>query len=162
MNYWLTIHWPLYRDEKHDETEEYPEWKSWVFLADGYQHLGESLQVGDHVLIYETASAPGKKCKGQFISALPGRKAIIAHVRVDSPLRPDANAGTDKYEDGRQICWEFRAKTKLVQPLQVDLANIRKVMGYKDRYGLRIRGGLRKINKTKFKALVASQPLATR
>ncbi|MBI4288137.1 MAG: AbrB/MazE/SpoVT family DNA-binding domain-containing protein [Chloroflexi bacterium] len=62
-----TVHWPLYCDEKQDETDEDPIWKNFVFLAEGYQHLGENLMVGDLVLVYETASAPRKK-SGDILS----------------------------------------------------------------------------------------------
>lgn len=151
MNYWITSHWPPRKDHPQEETAE---WWYWVFLADGYQHLGKDLQLGDQVFIYETESAPKLIEREKLIDYEIGRKGIIALTTVTSKMIEDRNAEIEKHEDGRELCWKYHFKTGSVQVVDIPLQRIRKVLGYKNRYGLRIPGGLRKLSKVQFELLL--------
>lgn len=152
MNYWITSHWPPRKDRAREE--ETAEWWYWVFLADGYQDLGRDLQLGNRVLIYETENAPSLIERGKLIGYKTGCKAIIALTTVTSKMIENKNAEIEKHEDGRDLCWRYHFKTGSVQPTYIPLQRIRKVLGYKDRYGMRIRGGLRKLSKVQFDLLL--------
>ncbi len=156
MNYWLTLHWPPYVDESEDAN-----WRYWVFLAEGYQQIGRDLQSGDRVFVYETLSAPRVRRGGQFVGIRRrGRQGIVALVRAVSTIEPDPDAEPEIYDDGRELCWRFHAKTQLEQEGFLPLQEIRRVLGYKDQYYLRIRGGLRKLTKAQFDGLLHQFRLA--
>ena len=150
MNYWLTVHWPLYTDAPDDAA-----WHYWVFLAEGYEQLGKNLQIGDRVFIYETKYAPRKKTNGGFISQKKlGKQGIIALVQVIGNLEPNPNAKLETYEDGRQLRWKFHAKTRLEKENFCPQATVCKVFGCKPRYYFRIPGGLRKLKEAQAKLLL--------
>jgi len=152
MNYWITSHWPPRKDRAQEE--EAAEWRYWVFLADGYQHLGRDLQLGDQVFVYETESAPRLIESGKLIDYRTGRKGIIALATITSKMIESKNAGIEKHEDGREICWKYHFRTGSVQVVDIPLQRVRKVLRYKNRYGLRIPGGLRKLSEVQFNLLL--------
>ena len=150
MNYWLTLHWPPYVDENEDA-----QWKYGVFVAEGYQQIGRDLQPGDRVFVYETLSAPRVKRGKQFVGPKRrGQQGIVALVRAVGSLKSDPKAEPEIYEDGRELCWRFYAKTELEREAFLPLQEVRRVLGYKDQYYFRIRGGLRKLKKAQFDGLL--------
>lgn len=75
-------------------------------------------------------------------------------MRATGSIEEDFDAQPETYEDGRELCWRFHAETRLERPGFCSLADIRRVLGYGDRYYFRIPGGLRKLTEAQFAALL--------
>lgn len=155
MNHWLTTHWPPLEDE--------PDNAPWgVWLQDGYQHVGDDLLPGDHVLIFETQSPPnlvkGNSTVGtRTVKHRTGRRGIVAVVEVTSQLQ-ESSKKAERFADGATRWWRWMAPTRLVlHGGFVPWQQVNRVLGYEPNYNMRGfggRSGLKNINQEQYHQLV--------
>ena len=129
--------------------EKAARWRYWLFLK---SHRPD-LQLGDRVFIYETEASPSYIEKGHTIRRPPGRKAVVALVRVTTGLRQLPN-GDETLQNGRVHHWRFEAETELERECDIPLAEARRALG-KDGWCARVAGGLMSLNEGQFDRILA-------
>ena len=145
MKYWLNVHWPPF-----DVEEERANWRYWVFL----QRRSKDIQPGDLIFVYETLNDP--RVRRGIRGRQHGRQSIIALVQAVSGVEPNPGGRTsDILEDGRQVYWRFRVRTKQLEPQEgsCSLSVIRRVLQYGNRWYPRVPGGLKELTKAQFDSL---------
>jgi len=147
----MTVHWPPRQGEENEE------WRYYVFLPDGREEAGRGIQSGDLVFIYE--SKTGRQIRGHEYDYIEGRQGIIALVRVTSPLQ-GPQGKPEKYEDGSEIWWAWRATTKLIRRCSIPREDVCSVFDYSENYNFRgfgdHRSGLKRLTREQFEALSSS------
>ncbi len=141
MNYWLTVHYPMSREERH------PEWRYWIFLK-----KCRNLGANDRVFIYETETSPSYKEGNRTITRARGRKAVIALVRVGEVRQHQG--GPEFLENGRTHYWNFVAETELERECDIPLDELRQAL---ERHGwcARVFGGLMELSGAQFNRILA-------
>ncbi len=144
-NYWITTHWPPEIDTQADFS---------IYLYEGTQQVGVDIGLGDRVWIYQSNS--GRRILRETPTGStykknrqPGKGGVVALMEVVNELH-DIDKQPDKYEDGSERWWRWRADTKLInQSGFVPKLQLNQIMGYKPEYVFRGFGdrhsGLKKI-----------------
>jgi hypothetical protein len=143
VNYWITIHYPMSAEER------VARWRYWLFLKSRRLNL----RFGDRVFIYETETNPSYIERGRTVTRPPGRKAVIALVRVTTEVRPHHN-GDEVLEDGRVHHWRFIAETELERECDIPLDELRRALGMPG-WCTRVVGGLMSLNRDPFNRILA-------
>jgi hypothetical protein len=109
MNYWLTTHWP--RPRGTPASEPYAD----VWVKDGQWKIIEQLASGDLVFIYESQSGPlPLRRNPDGMQRARGRAGIVALVRVIELASQPPDSVEEKYDNGEEMWWRYRARTELV------------------------------------------------
>lgn len=142
MNYWLTVHYPMSKEEQDAN------WRYWIFLK-----KRRNLRVGDRVFIYETETNPSYIKGNRTITRPLGRKSVIALVRIAGEVRPH-DGGPEVLEDGTVHHWDFIAETYLERECDVSLDELRQAL---ERLGwsARLFGGLKELSEVQFNRILA-------
>lgn len=107
------------------------------------------MQIGDHIFIYETKT--GRQLRDRVYNYKVGKQGIIALVKAISLLETDEEL--EKYEDGSEILWGWRVRTKLVRKCYISRKDVCKIFNYSPNYIFRGFGYLRKLTKKYFETL---------
>lgn len=148
MNYWFTVHWPLRVDERINAA-----WRNWIFLAEGWEALGQIIQPDDRVFIYETESAPRIRDGTRLIERRPGRKGIVALATVMTSLEYERDINPEILEDGRERRWSYRARTHTDQESFLSLVELRNLLR-KPGFSARMPGGLMRLEEVQFNRIL--------
>ena len=153
-NYWLTTHWPPEIDTPADFS---------VYLYHGTQQVGTDIKRGDRVWIYQSKS--GRKVVRENIDGSKekvkreqGKEGVVALMEVVSKIH-DSDRQPEKYEDGSEKWWRWRADTKLInQSGFIPRIELNPIMGYKLRYNYHVfgdgRSGLKRISMETHEAIL--------
>ena len=142
VNYWLTVHYPMSTAERDAE------WRYWIFLK-----KRRNLTTGDRIFIYETETNPSYVERNRTITRPPGRRAVIALVRVEGDVRQH-DGGPEVLEDGRIQDWNFIAETELEKECHISLDELRQALE-KHGWCARVFGGLMELSEAQFNRILA-------
>lgn len=142
VNYWLTVHYPMSTAERDAE------WRYWIFLK-----KRRNLTTGDRIFIYETETNPSYVDRNRTITRPPGRRAVIALVRVEGDVRQH-DGGPEVLEDGRIQDWNFIAETELEKECHISLDELRQALE-KHGWCARVFGGLMELSEAQFNRILA-------
>ncbi|MBC7835207.1 MAG: hypothetical protein H7Y88_08930 [Phycisphaerales bacterium] len=103
MKYWLTTRWPLNLDERGDTVAP------GVFLQNKALRVGDLIEVGDGVLVYQFKSGPPVRRTAQdgtvtLVRRREGKQGIVARGRVSKRLL-SPSARSEDYADGATRQW---------------------------------------------------------
>ena len=142
VNYWLTVHYPMSTAERDAE------WRYWIFLK-----KRRNLTTGDRIFIYETETNPSYVDRNRTITRPPGRRAVIALVRVEGDVRQHDGV-PEVLEDGRIQDWNFIAETELEKECHISLDELRQALE-KHGWCARVFGGLMELSEAQFNRILA-------
>ena len=142
VNYWLTVHYPMSTAERDAE------WRYWIFLK-----KRRNLTTGDRIFIYETETNPSYVERNRTITRPPGRRAVIALVRVEGDVRQHDGV-PEVLEDGRIQDWNFIAETELEKECHISLDELRQALE-KHGWCARVFGGLMELSEAQFNRILA-------
>jgi len=142
VNYWLTIHYPM------STPEIYADWRYWIFLKNH-----RNLSTNDRVFIYETGTNPSYINGNRTITRPPGRKEVIALVKVKGNVRPHDDP-QEVLEDGRVHEWNYFAETILERECSISLDELRQALG-KPGWCARVYEGLMELSEDQFNRILA-------
>jgi hypothetical protein len=143
MNYWMTVHYPM------SEEDKLAGWRYWLFL----KTRRPDLRPGDRVFIYETGTNPSYMEGRRSVARPPGRKAVIALVRVTTEVRSLHDAD-EILEDGRVHHWRFGAETELERQCDIPLTEVRQALRMSNWCAV-VRGGLMWLSEAQFNRILS-------
>lgn len=159
MRYWVTTHWPI-RDG-HAEGEE-----SGVWLPEGREAAGAALEVGDHVIVYESRSGRTQLVRRPDGTSCPvrcaeGREGVVYYGRVSEPLHAVADSEPEHYADGTTIWWRWLARLEVLSRSGfLPRPQLLRALGYEPTWNLRgfgtLHSGLLEIAQGQYDDIVAS------
>jgi len=146
--YWITTQWP----PEGGTDVEYGVW-----LYDGTEQVGELMEPGDRVWIYQ--SKGGRRIVRQLpggseykLRRQLGKEGVIALAELTSKLHASGEP-PEKYDDGSKRWWKWKADARLVnQSGFVPRVELNSLLGYRPNYGFRAFGddhsGVKRIDET--------------
>lgn len=153
MRYWVTTHWPTTTDYPNAIDKD-------IWLPVGRESVGERVQPGDYVAVYESKSGRNilKTYADKSVKSIPriqGKEGIILYGEVLSKISAFPDSSREFYSDGTDIWWKWYAPVKVLSQSgflsRLDLCNI---LGYSENYNLRGFGedhsGLKEISHVQF------------
>jgi len=144
QRFWVTIHWP----HPVNPADEH-EW--FVYLQHQYKAKGEQVSPGDMVVFYETGKGKPHHRNGtsELVRLKKGRKAVIGIAEAAGHLRESTTGHkVREYEDGETLNWAWEVPCHQHgwgQDVQYE-----EVLEILDRGNMRIRSGLKEINRSQF------------
>jgi len=158
MRYWLTTHWPHYRDQSEVTHEG-------IYLQDKYHRAGDDVIRGDRVLIYEfkggrSTLITDTRGNQRSRTRQMGAQGIVVVAEVTTKVEANPGSQREKYSDGTTIHWKWKAETKpLLQNGFVGRADVNRIVGLGAKCRLLRIGkqgsGLRELTREQYKALVS-------
>jgi hypothetical protein len=159
MQFWMTKHWPKRK------IEPLP-WH--IFLRQGMEPLGRTVQIGDKVLFFETkigkvAVAALPDGKRYWKTLATGRQGIVASAVVSGPMKlRDLAESNETYTTGERRIWSWEIPTaELNGEGFVPRSEVNRLLGHAKNYALmgfgdRVGGessGLKQIDESIFNEL---------
>jgi len=144
--YWLTTHWPPVRSSPQDND------RLNVHIQHKFKDYLSSMQPGDRVLFYETATGPPKLINGKLEKRENGRKAIVCDARVATPLELRPEYEPEEF-NGRILDFRWQARTDDRRDLLIPRAAVIEWLGYGKGYtfqGFNAGRGILRIDETKY------------
>jgi hypothetical protein len=132
MNYWLTTHY-----KHHTSSHPYS-----IYLKDRYKKKADEIEVGDQVAFYELRGKAG------------GSQAVVAIAEVSGGKR--TNVHRDGGPDIGDQIWQWEIPCGPEKRGKVSRTELNRILGWKSRAGLRIPGGIMKLEKSKFEEIARS------
>jgi hypothetical protein len=158
MRYWLTTHWPRFKDQPDSIPDG-------IYLADGRQSAGDDVASGDRVLIYQFKSGRSVltiDTRGNERSRTRRRGAggVIVVAEVTTRVEADPLSRPESYSDGTTIHWKWKAETRvLLRNGFVSKADINRIV-FSENHPIRAIGkqksGLKELSRDEFEAIVSA------
>lgn len=150
MQYWLTAHYPPYREHDREKVA------AGIWAPDGRETAGADITPGDRVFIYESRSGRTeieKLANGTTRKHLchNGREGVVAVAKVIEPLSAHDDWAPTEYTDGTKIWWRWFAELKIEsQSGFIPRRDMLQILGYSPKYNLHgfgdMHSGLKKLS----------------
>jgi len=154
--YWLTVHWP---PETGQASDPYP------YLAEGTQHVGQDLGVGDLVWIFESKTGRDREVEEMDGTKHPvvyedGRRGVIGLSQIVGQFRT-IDVRPETYKDGTEKWWRWQAPARFIRTSGfIPHEKVNEILGYSPTHSLRGFGtahsGLLEIDQQKHGALLSA------